>query len=73
MKDLKLIFGSIHMKPLDLILALIALTSGVLGFVYLLVGFIKKPSGAAGIVLATCILILILNKYTKEWFKKRRK
>jgi hypothetical protein len=61
------------MKPLELILALIALTSGVLGFVYLLVRFIKKPSGAAGIVLAACILILIMNKYTKEWFKKRRK
>ena len=72
-KNIKLIFGSIHMKPLALVSALIVLVISVWGFVYLFIRFIRHPSIGLGLFFVACILYPIFYKHTKEWFKNRTK
>jgi hypothetical protein len=72
-KNIKLLFSSIHMKPLPLISALIALLIIAIGLIYRFIGFIRHPSIGWGIFFVACILEPIFHKHFKEWFKNKFK
>ena len=67
-KNIKLIFGSIHMKPLALVSALIVLVISVWGFVYLFIRFIRHPSIGLGLFFVAFFFYSKFYKNTKKRF-----